>query len=206
MKRTNVYRLVAIAALIIVLFILTAPMRGISPSAPVELVANDDKAFDYWPLSKTWRWTFQMDRGDEYVSLERGSIRTEVASGAAPFIPSYEPLPDISALKDRRSAILGVREPLLGGAVTAQFINLKDLAIPAESKEPLRLLLSLKIAGSAAPITGEGSILQGDELSGYAVNPKPAWKEDICHIMTIYTIKGNEAQKHFIFMQKNVKP
>jgi hypothetical protein len=188
---------VVVATGLLIGFSLYALSRGDGGRAPAKRVALNSDAADLWPLSQSWVWTVDPVATRRQVRVCVRTTESKIPPGTSPSIPLAPQLPPKGA--ERHSVwLLGDRR--IAGRITCQLIDFREVALgEAAGKQPLRLLVRLRLGGALIGITGQESILAGESFVG-ASDVQPRWAGDELHLLAVYTRTGDTLFAHHVLV------
>jgi hypothetical protein len=199
MKRRGLATVVTAAGLLVGVS-LYASRGGDGDPAPAERIALGPDAPDLWPVSQSWAWNVEPVATKRRLNVCVRTTESKIPAGTNPSFPNAPELPPKGS--DRLSGWVGVRDKPLSGRVTCQVIDFREAGLgEAAGKQPLRLLVRLRVGGARTGITGAESVLAGESFAASS-EVEPRWAGDEMHLLTVYTRTADTLFAHHVLVQQ----
>jgi hypothetical protein len=171
-------------------------------NGPATLAKRGSDVLDFWPTSRAWSWTVSPVATKARVGVCVRTVESELSDGKLPAIDNFPKLPAKGTGTDKHGGWLGVGDKRLEAKVACQIIDFREVGLgEAAAKRPLRLLVKLKVNGTAMGIEGSASILEGETIVGVS-EVEPKWDGDELLLLTVYTKSGNKAYTHYVLVMQ----
>jgi hypothetical protein len=195
------FAVVVVAAGLLVCVSLYASRSEDSGRSPAKRVTQSSDDADLWPASRSWVWNIDPVSVKQGVGVCVRTTESKITAGTSPSFPIAPVLPPKGM--ERHSGWSLVGEQRLAGRVTCQVIDFREAGLgQTVGKQPLRLLVRLRVGGGLIGITGDESVLAGESFAASSV-VEPRWVGDELHLLTIYTRTADTLFAHHVLVQQS---